>query len=221
MLRPHLWRFTSTCTMAVLLAGQSPGFQKGAKPVTSKGAAPSEFDFSSSEMRPLIEGFAADQMTLARFYNVEDSPERRERFRKFYSDWLARLAPLNFDRMGQDGKIDYIVFRNSMEHDLRALELSEKSDAEARRLLPFSSVITELEVARQKMEPLDPKEAAAKLSKLQTSIEDARKALDRQLREQTSPDAIRHRKLEAARALTMANELRDGAPHLVHVLQRI
>jgi uncharacterized protein (DUF885 family) len=209
MLRPHLWRFTSACTVAVLLAGQSSGFQKGARPVTSQEAAPSEFDFSSSEMRPLIQGFAADQQSLARFYNIEDSPERRERFRKFYTDWLARLAPLKFDRMGQDGKVDYIVFRNSLEHDLRALELSEKSDAEARRLLPFSAVITALEVARQKMEPLDPKEAAAKLSKLQTSIEDARKTLDRQLREQTSPDAVRQRKVEAARALAMGGALRD------------
>lgn len=208
MLRAQLWQFTSACTLAALLAAQTSGFQKGASPVTSKKAAPSEFDFSSSEMRPFIQGFAADQQSLARFYNVEDSPERRERFRKFYTDWLARLAPLDFDRMGQDGKVDYIVFRNSLEHDLRALELSEKSDAEARRLLPFSAEITQLEVARQKMEPLDPKEAAAKLSKLQTSIEEARKALDREFREQTSTDAVRQRTVEAARALTMASVLR-------------
>lgn len=112
--------------------------------------------------------------------------------------------------MGQDGKIDYVVFRNSLEHDLRALELSEKADAEAPRLLPFSPVITQLEVARQKMEPLDPKEAARKLSKLQASIEDARKALDQQVRQQSRPDAVRRRNVDAGRALTMVGALPDA-----------
>ncbi len=205
------WRVTSACIIILLLAEQGPAFQRRSEPARTLREAPSraEVDFSSSEMRPFMETFAADRQNLGRFYNVEDSPERRARFKTFYSDWLTRLSALNFDAMHQDGKVDYIAFRNSLEHDLRSLELSEKQDAQARSLLPFSSVIVELEVSRQKMEPLDPKEAAAKLSKLQTSIEDARKALDRQLRDQSSPEAVRQRKLEAARALSMANALRD------------
>lgn len=91
MSRAYFWRLTSACIVVLLTAGRSPGFQKGAKAVTSKSAAPSEFDFSSSELRPLLGAFSADRQALARFYNVEDSPERRERFRKFNSDWLARL----------------------------------------------------------------------------------------------------------------------------------
>lgn len=205
-----IWRITSACTIVLLLAEQGPAFQRRADPAGTLKAAPSAgIDFSSSEMRPFLETFVADRQSIARFYNIEDSPERRARFRKFYSDWLARIATLNFDAMHQDGKIEYIAFRNSLEHDLRLLELSERTDAEARRLLPFAPVIVELEASRQKMKPLDPKQAAGKLSKLQTSIEDARKTLDRQLREQSTPEAVRQRKLEAARAVTMGNALRD------------
>ena len=36
----------------------------------------SEFDFSSSEMRPLIEGFAADRANLLRTYSIEGSSAR-------------------------------------------------------------------------------------------------------------------------------------------------
>jgi uncharacterized protein (DUF885 family) len=205
-----IWRLTSACTIVLLWAEQGPAFQKQWEDAGSiKAGSAAEFDLSTSEMRPLIEGFAVDRQILQRFYNIEDSPERRERFRKFYSDWLTRLTALNFDRMHQDGKVDYIVFRNSLEHDLRSLEISAKTDAEARSLLPFSPTIVELEVARQKMQPLDAKEAGEKLSKLETSFEDARKSLDRQVREQTSPDVVRQRKVQAARAVTMANALRD------------
>lgn len=161
-------------------------------------------------MRPLIEGFAADRQSLQRYYTIEDSPERRARFRKFYSDWLARLNALDFDSMHQDGKVDYVVFRNSLQHDIRLLEISEKADAQARLLVPFAPVIVELETARQAMQPLDPKEAAEKLWKLQGSIEEARKTLDRQLRAQSTPDAVRERKVNAARAVALTNSLRDS-----------
>src|SRR6266542_528922 len=51
-----------------------------------------ELDSSKSEMRPVIERYVADQGSLSRSYPVESSPARLERFKQFYSDWLALIG---------------------------------------------------------------------------------------------------------------------------------
>src|SRR5690348_6946141 len=87
-----------------------------AQPVT-------EFDSSASEMRPAIESFAADHASLSRALTVQLSPGRHERFKQFFTDWEARLVKLNFESMSQEGKVDYVLLRNRLDHDLRQLDL--------------------------------------------------------------------------------------------------
>src|SRR6266702_7068108 len=118
-------------------------------------------DLAPSEMRPVIEYYLADRGSLLRSYPVADSPARRERFRKFCSDALDRIQKLNFDSMSQEGKVDYILFRNHLEHELRQLEIEEKLLAEVEPLLPFAKTIIDLEVARRRMEPMDSAKTAA------------------------------------------------------------
>ena len=46
-------------------------------------------------------------------------------------DWEAGLGKLDFESMNQDAKVDYILLRNRLDHDLRQLELDAKAQAEA------------------------------------------------------------------------------------------
>ena len=94
-----------------------------AEPVNGK-AAP------VSEMRASIERYAVDRGSLARSYPVGMSPARRDRFKKYYGDWLDSLKSLNFDSMSQDGKVDYILFRNHLEYELRQTDIQAKQLAE-------------------------------------------------------------------------------------------
>jgi hypothetical protein len=175
--------------------------------LAASSAAPAA-ENSQGQMQPLLESFAADRRDLQRFYNLEQSAERRERLERFYKDWLGRLPQLNFDVMKQDDKIDYIVFRHALEHGIQAMEISAKQDADAGPLIPFASVIMRLEVNRQQMQPLDPHAAAETLSKLARSIADTQKPLEAELKSSNSPEAARLRKIHAARAVAMANSLR-------------
>ncbi len=159
-------------------------------------------------MQPLLETFAADRRDLQRFYNIEQSAERRERLERFYRDWLGRLPQLDFDAMKQDDKIDYVVFRHALEHDIEALKIRAKEDTDAGPLIPFAPVIIHLEVSRQQMQPLDPRLAAETLSKLARSIEDTRKPLEAELKSSISPEAARLRKIHAARAVAISGGLR-------------
>ncbi len=74
-------------------------------PDTSEARSP------ESEMRASIEYYVVDRGSLARSYPVANSPARRDRFRKFYSDALERIQKLDFDSMSQEGKVDYVLFK--------------------------------------------------------------------------------------------------------------
>jgi hypothetical protein len=171
--------------------------------------AVSDLDTSSSEMRPVIDRWNADRGNLQRYYNIADSPERRARLRRFHQETKASLAALNFDAMSQDGKIDYILFRNELDHELRRLDLEEKEAQENAVWLPFSASIVQLEEARQKMDPIDPAKTAQALLKLNKEIETARTASEALLRADTGAEAVRKRRIVGNRAATEAASLRN------------
>jgi hypothetical protein len=103
-----------------------------------------------SEMRPIIEYYGVDRGSLALSYPVANSPARRDRFRKFYADALERIQKLDFDSMNQEGKVDYVLFKNHLEHELRQLDIEEKQLAEIPPLIPFAKTIVDMEEARRR-----------------------------------------------------------------------
>lgn len=166
-------------------------------------------DRSASPMRPLMQEFTADFGNLKRFYNLEDSPERRARFRTFYAGWLTRLDGLDFNALPEDGKVDYIVFHRGIEHELTALDENAKHAAETKPYLPFALVILSLEFNRQEMQPLQPQEAALQLSQLTAAITDVQKQLTEQLKTPARVSVAQQRKIDGGRALLELGGLRN------------
>ncbi|HEV8588676.1 MAG TPA: DUF885 family protein [Pyrinomonadaceae bacterium] len=162
-------------------------------------------------MRPIIEYYVVDRGSLQRSYPVVGSPARRERFRKFYSDALQRLRQLDFDAMSEAGKVDYILFRNHLEHELRQLDIEEKQLAEMQSLIPFAQTIVDLEEARRRMEPIDSAKTAATLTSLKKQIDDTRKVIEAGLKAAADEnDVIRAKKTVAFRAVGAINNLRNN-----------
>src|SRR5262245_61759734 len=136
-----------------------------------------DLDNSQSELRSLIERYVADRGSLTRSYPVEISPARQARFKQFYSDWLATLGKLNFDTLSQDGKVDYLLFKTRLEHELQQEELYGKAFAEIAAFAPFAQTITDLAEARRRMEKIDPAKIAATLNDLNKQIDASRRAV--------------------------------------------
>jgi len=179
----------------------------GNKPAAADAAAD---DASQSEMRPIIEYYIADRGSLQRSFFVNNSDARRERFRKFYADALERIQKLNFDSMSQEGKVDYILFRSHLEHELRQLDIEAKQMAEIAPLIPFVKTIVDFEESRRRMEPIDSAKAAATLNNLKKQVEDTRRQVEAGLRGGDSPDAIKVKKTVAFRAVNAINSLRGN-----------
>src|SRR5262249_51733732 len=170
----------------------------------ARNAARSNPNGSDSDMRDVIERYVADRGSLNRFFAIPMSPSRHARFRQFYAEWLDRLQRVNFDALGQDGRVDYLLFKNHLDHELRQLDIQGRAFAEAQPLIPFAPSIIELEEARRRMEPIDSARAAASLTKLNKQIQETRKGLEAEVK--AGPPKVK--KTVANRAATIVNSLR-------------
>jgi uncharacterized protein (DUF885 family) len=130
----------------------------------------------ASELRDVVERYAADRAVLLRRYDAEYSPERQRRMREFYQAWQARLRELDFDRLGVEGRIDYILLDHELRYRLALLDRDEAMLAEMQPLLPFAPTILALHDARRRREPADARAAADTLAALLRAIERAREA---------------------------------------------
>jgi uncharacterized protein (DUF885 family) len=154
-----------------------------------------------SEMRAAIERYTADRGSLTRSYPVAMSAARRERFKKFYEEWLASLKTLDFDSMGEDGKIDYLLFKNHLEYELRQLDIQAQQLAGIQPLIPFAGAIVDLEESRRRMEPINSAKVAAMLTDLRKQVDETRRAVEQ---------GSRPKKTVANRAVAAMNGLRTN-----------
>ena len=162
-----------------------------------------------SEMRSAIERYTVDRGSLQRSYPVAISRSRRERFKKFYEEWLSSLQSQDFDSMSQDGKIDYILFKTHLEYELRQLDIQSRQMTEIEPLVPFGAKIVELEEARRRMEPIDSARIAATLNDLRKQVDERRRAIEIGLRD-TNAETGRIKKTVGNRAVAAINGLRNN-----------
>ncbi len=141
-----------------------------------------ELDRSSSEMRTTIERYTVDRDSLLRRYQIEVSPMHRQRLASFYKESLVALSRLNFDSMSAEGRIDYLLFRNHLEHEVRLLDLRSTADDQIAALAPFSKVIIGLDESRRRMELIDAGKAASTLDALAKEIEATNRSVEAALR---------------------------------------
>lgn len=132
---------------------------------------------TASELRDIVARYTTDANALGRRWHVDWSPTRRERMRQFYRGWQARLRELDFDRLGQQGRIDYILLDHTLRHELSLLDREEKFFAEAQPLVPFAKPVFDLMDARRRMEPIDPSAVARTLVEITKEVERVQRAV--------------------------------------------
>jgi uncharacterized protein (DUF885 family) len=165
----------SRLVFAILLASAATlSGQKTAPPVDPSGPPRG----TESELRDLVDRYSDDRVALMRRYPIDLSPERTARFKKYYADWQARVASIDFEPLSVEGRIDHIVLRRKIAAESRLIEREEKWRSETTTLLPFADTILALNDARMRMEPLAPEKAAAALDKLAAQIDATRRGVE-------------------------------------------
>lgn len=130
-----------------------------------------------TEVYPLIVNFRADRGSLERFYFVSNSPERRERFKVLYKDYLSKLEQLPFESMSVSGKVDYLLMKRDLENELYLLATEEKEFSQIKKYTTFGDPIYEFEKQRRRGKHLNSGEAAKQLNDIFKNIRESNQKL--------------------------------------------
>lgn len=112
----------------------------------------------------------ADLGELGEFYNIDIAPRRYEALETYHENELELLTKINFDKLDQEGKVDYIMLRTFHTRQLNNLDLQKASQEKFYPLLPFADDLIGLLEARQDVEPMKAKETAKTLNDITKSI---------------------------------------------------
>src|SRR6478609_6955266 len=115
---------------------------------------------SFSRLRSVIENFGEDYGILNRYYSATTSPNRSARFKQLYGENLTLLSKLDFDSLNHDEQIDYLLFKNYLDHEFKEQNRYDAQLAEMSSLIPFMRTISDLEDTRRTLKELDPTKAA-------------------------------------------------------------
>jgi uncharacterized protein (DUF885 family) len=128
-----------------------------------------------SRLRGVIEKYREDFGILNRFYTAQTSANRAARLKQFYADYESVLNKQNFASLNHDEQIDFLLFKNYLEHERRELERNNLQMAEMSALIPFAKTISDLEDSRRKLETIEPAKIANLLNELNKTIAQTQK----------------------------------------------
>lgn len=188
---------------AIPARGQSAG--PGASAVPSLTALVGQ---TGSELATVVRRFDEDARALGRRYDTPWSPERRARFTELYRRWRDHLAAVDFDALGVEGRIDWVLLDGEVEYRLSELEREARLFDEVKPMIPFATEIIRLQEARRRLEPVEPEAVAETLTELADAAEAARSDVALSLDGPSSPTPIVG--LRAADALTSMRRTLDG-----------
>ena len=172
-----------------------PGFVfSQADPLTAYSDPP-------SRMQGVIEKFTEDVGILNRFYTAQTSSNRSARFKSLYNEQLQLLASFNFDKLNHDEQIDYVLFKNYLEHEIKEQDRNDAQFAEMASLMPFAKTINDLEDTRRKLDFADPAKSAATLNDLAKQIAATQRSFE-------GANAVKPKRTVANRAVRTVDGLR-------------
>src|SRR5687768_11874575 len=158
--------------------------------IQSAIAAAPPHDPSVSAMRAVIDRYAEDRGALSRSYDDRFDPARRERMGRFLDERMKELEAVDFDKLDQAGKVDYLLLRNDLRFERKQLAHRQKELDEAAALLPFAAKIVELEQARRQVQEMDAPRSAKALTEISRQVADVRKALEAKQKSAGSKDQL-------------------------------
>lgn len=124
-----------------------------------------------------VERFLADQGSLQRLYNLDYSTTDIDRLDQFLSDTLLELDTVDFESLPHAEKVDWILFRNQLQFDLRMQELKRERLQSTAPWLPFIEPLEKALKARRNIEPIQPREVGDLFNSTTKKVEETTRLL--------------------------------------------
>ena len=155
-----------------------------------------------SELANVVSRYASDYSSISRRYDADDSPDQRKRMRDFYSAWNTRVGEIDFDKLSHEGKIDFVLLRNDIKHELQLLDRRDTQRNETKALLPFADKLLALQDTRRNLVPIDSRSASSALATVTRQVDSLRAAIESNT---ARPDAAKKGAASASASRTIAN----------------
>ena len=104
----------------------------------------------ATELVQMIQTYQVDRGALSRLYTNQFSLEYFERMEKFNQDYLKTLQAQSYETLSEDGKIDYVLFRNHLEKELSELDIERRDFEEITSVLAFALPLEEFVKGRRR-----------------------------------------------------------------------
>ncbi|MEZ5439627.1 MAG: DUF885 family protein [Lysobacteraceae bacterium] len=202
-----------TCAIALLLtASASATTTFGTVPTPLRPPLPNivpdvaKIPADSQRIRPLLERYQADLGSLDHFYDVPYGTIRDAVYREFYRGWQQQLSGIDANTLGLEDRIDLLLFRRELAHQLDQMDFEHGRYVEAAALIPDVDKLVALAENRRLMQPQDPQQSAALLAEATRRIE----ALDTDVK-QRGFDAVSNRNPVVAYRAAQAIDAVRGA----------
>jgi uncharacterized protein (DUF885 family) len=157
-----------------------------------------------SEIRDSVQLWTTDTRALGRRWDADWSPAGLARRRAWDADLLGRLDRVDFDRLGLEGRIDWLLLRNTIRRQEARLDLEAERFAGMDRFVPFASQILDLHEARRRLETPDPKATARTLADLASRVDSLRAQVEKPVKR----DTTRETRIVALRSVGALESLR-------------
>lgn len=131
----------------------------------------------ATELVNLITTYQADRGALSRLYTNRLSVEYFARMESFNQDYLKTLRAQNYDALSEDGKIDYVLFRNFLEKQLAELDLEKRDFMAIQSVVAFGKPLEDFVVARRRAKQPDSQALAARWDAVAKAVAAQHKAL--------------------------------------------
>ncbi len=151
----------------------------------------------------LIDGYSVDLGGFSRSLPPSAALDHDQRLGAFTRERLGDLSRLDFSSLDHDAQVDYVLFKNHLNHELAGIEKHAADRASGATFAPFAPVILELDSARRQLTPMDWAQTAGRLDALAHSIDHERQAREK------GPSGDRALVRAAGAGLALVNELRD------------
>lgn len=131
----------------------------------------------ATELVSMITAYQADRGALSRLYTNRLSAEYFSRMESFNQDYLKTLQTQNYEALSEDGKIDYVLFRNYLEKQLAELDLEKRDFMQIQSVVAFGKPLEDFVVARRRAKQPDSQALAASWNAVAKAVEAQHKSL--------------------------------------------
>lgn len=125
-------------------------------------------------LEPLLRRFQTDESGLKRFYDPDFSPMVQARLAAFRAQWRKTLDGLDYDKLGTEARIDWLLLDGYLKHEEAQATLATQREAEMLPLIPFAPKIVALEEARGRVEAPNGERFAATLDAISKELKAVR-----------------------------------------------